>query len=164
MFMRTFFELFMGGHTSVAQPAVVNPYVELNRVHQGAVREYFAATLEVRRLFDSIRLRNRAVDHEKILERFDRAEKNYAGIGFMPVLPTCVSLTGPNGISEFDADRLFACGIFARRNHAGMPVMFAPGVGRHLVRLINSSAVKTLHSEFGHSIGNGTVTQFPPRA
>jgi hypothetical protein len=144
--MKSFFEMFLGNQLSEAAPVIVNPYAQLNRTHQEVVREYFAAALAVRQLIDSIRRRARAVDHEQVLARFDRAEKHYAGIGFLPVLPTCVSVYGPHGIGEFNADKLLASGIFTRRTHSAMPLFFAPGMVRHVDRLLKSSAAQTLTS------------------
>jgi hypothetical protein len=88
------------------QPApITNAYFLLGPSDQEVVRNYFGAACDVCRLLDSLRRHEQNVAHEAVLARFERAEKLYSGIGFLPILPSSTAQPRPTEQSPVAAIR-----------------------------------------------------------
>lgn len=105
-------------------------YRELDVLSQDAVREYFRVTHEVNKLMMAVRLYGRCLKNDDLLERFERAERYYSGLGFLPVMPRCVDFACSESF-----DVVLARGLVQRRIPAKGLFFFASGVRKHLVRL-----------------------------
>lgn len=142
--MFSFLDRFLGNmlgsdasaSASVAVPAT-NAYHLLSSSDKEVVRNYFAAATHICSLLDSLRL-NEQVAHEATLARFEQAEKQYSGIGFLPILPGSTRSPGKQYYRErplFDADRLPERGFLVRRESGKLPFFYASALKKYVDRL-----------------------------
>ncbi len=141
--MFSFFERFLGNKLDGDQPAAVpvqvpipqtNAYDLLSPADKEVVRAYFGAATDVCRLLDSLR-RHEQVAHEMVLARFERAEKYYSGLGFLPILPSSTRSPGQGGSPLFEAKQLPERGFLVRRESGRLPHFYASAVKKHVARL-----------------------------
>lgn len=114
---------------------VKHPFDELNSNQQEVVREYFRAALAVHNMLESLRRGLSVLHTASTLERFERAEKHYCGIGFLPVLPVGLHVNRSRNLSDFQAERMLAMGLLVRRVHGDLPHFYAGPVKKHAERL-----------------------------
>ena len=136
--MFSFLERFLRGSSLNETAPISNAYFLLGPSEQEVVRNYFGAATDVCRLLDSLRRHEQNVAHEAVLARFERAEKLYSGIGFLPILPS--STRGPGQFSnrqspQFEADRLPERGFLVRRESGRLPFFYASALKKHAARL-----------------------------
>lgn len=137
--MFSFLDRFLRGSTNSdeAPAPITNAYFLLGPSDQEVVRNYFGAACDICRLLDSLR-RHEQVAHEAILARFERAEKLYSGIGFLPILPCSVRSPGPQSTRQspqFDAEHLPERGFLVRRESGRLPFFYASALKKHVDRL-----------------------------
>lgn len=136
--MFSFLDRFLGksqGQQEQSNP-ITNAYFLLRPSDQEVVRNYFGAACDICRLLDSLRRHEQNVAHEAVLARFERAEKLYSGIGFLPILPSSVRAGKPgNSSPQFDAERLPERGFLVRRESGRLPFFYASAVKKHVARL-----------------------------
>lgn len=137
--MFSFLERFLkrsAGNKVVPAP-ITNAYFLLGASDKEVVRNYFGAACDICRLLDSLR-RHEQVADEAILARFERAEKLYSGIGFLPVLPSSTRRPGQHFNREspqFEPDRLTEQGFLLRRQSGKLPFFYASALKKHVARL-----------------------------
>ena len=137
--MFSFLDRFLKGSIlNEAAPAPIsNAYLLLGPSEQEVVRNYFGAATDVCRLLDSLR-RHEQVAHEAVLARFERAEKLYSGICFLPILPSSTRRPGQYSnrqSPQFEADRLPERGFLVRRESGRLPFFYASALKKHAARL-----------------------------
>ncbi len=146
----SFLELFLSNKLPVEEKVVVtNPFLELSARHQDVVREYFVSALAVYGILQSLHHGLAVINCERVIERFERAEKHYSGIGFLPVLPGSLHNKGSRSIDEFHVDRLSSMGLLVHRLSGDLPQFYATGVRRHALRLQKSKPQPLVTSKLG---------------
>lgn len=104
-------------------------YARLSLDEKAVVREYFHLCHEVGKLILSVRLYGNILNND-LLERFERVELHYHGLGLLPVLPSAVKFeaNSPHGA--------IAAGLIQERVHGrGITILHARGVRRTIQRL-----------------------------
>lgn len=104
-------------------------FTRLSLDEKAVVREYFHLCHEVGKLLISVRLYGNIL-HNDLLERFERVELHYHGLGLLPVLPSAVKFeaNSPHGA--------IAAGLIQERLHGrGITILHARGVRRTIQRL-----------------------------
>lgn len=96
---------------------------------KAVVREYFHLCHEVGKLIFSVRLYGNILSND-LLERFERVELHYHGLGLLPVLPSGVSYSANN------PQGAIALGLIQERLHGrGITILHARGIRRTIQRL-----------------------------
>jgi len=135
--MFSFLDRFFGksaGQQEQNSP-ITNAYFLLRPSDQEVVRNYFGAACDICRLLDRLRRQEQDVAHEAVLARFERAEKLYSAVGFLPILPSSVRHQPGNSSPQFDAERLPERGFLVRRESGRLPFFYASAVKKHVARL-----------------------------
>ena len=134
--MFSFLDRFLGNRLTadVAAPAATNAYHLMGPSDQEVVRLYFGAATDVSRLLDSLR-RHEQVADEAVLARFQRAEKLYSGLGFLPILPSSTRSPGQTGTPQFEPERLPARGFLVLRESGRLPFFYASALKQHVASL-----------------------------
>lgn len=145
--MFSFLERFFGNSAGPQEQTspVTNAYFLLRPSDQEVVRNYFGAACDICRLLDSLRRHEQNVSHEAVLARFERAEKLYSGIGFLPILPSSVRAQPSSSSPQFDAERLPERGFLVRRESGRLPFFYASAVKKHVARL-RAAKPRAFHS------------------
>jgi len=135
--MFSFLDRFLGKSPSQQEQRgpITNAYFLLRPSDQEVVRNYFGAACDICRLLDSLRRHEQNVAHEAVLARFERAEKLYSGIGFLPILPSSVRPQPGNSSPQFDAERLPERGLLVRRESGRLPFFYASALKKHVASL-----------------------------
>lgn len=145
----SFLKRFLSNKRRSNEPVVVNPFLELSARDQDVVREYFVAALAVHRLLQSLHHGVTAGNCELVIDRFDQAEKQYSGLGFLPVMPGSLHYKGSRSLDIFHVERLTSMGLLVRRVSGDLPQFYTAAVRKHAARLQRRKPQPLVTSKLG---------------
>lgn len=105
-------------------------YAALTSQDQYLVREYFRLSYEVQKLIATARLQGKVFTADSVLTRFGAIERQYHGLGLLPVLPSAVDRD-----TAGDINLAINRGLISRRLHGGDVSVLCPGIIRYVDRL-----------------------------
>ena len=105
-------------------------YAALADQEKFLVREYFRLSHEVHKLIATARLQGKVFTADSLLTRFGAIERQYHGLGLLPVLPSAVDRD-----TAGDINIAISRGLINRRRHGGDVSLLCPGIIRYVTKL-----------------------------